>query len=92
MADNSVPANRRILIVDDNPAIHDDFLKILTATRPMTLAGVRVRMVLFAATSSTQIASSARKSRRSRRRFADATSSLTSRRKWSFTRSASPSA
>jgi diguanylate cyclase (GGDEF)-like protein len=31
MADNSVPANRRILIVDDNPAIHDDFLKILGA-------------------------------------------------------------
>src|SRR5678815_957283 len=25
------PFNRRILVVDDNPAIHDDFRKILTA-------------------------------------------------------------
>jgi CheY-like chemotaxis protein len=28
----SLPTNRRVLVVDDNPAIHEDFRKILTRT------------------------------------------------------------
>jgi diguanylate cyclase (GGDEF)-like protein len=30
MSDSAVPANRRILIIDDNPAIHQDFRKVLS--------------------------------------------------------------
>src|SRR3954470_4927869 len=33
-APSSEERNRRILIVDDNPAIHEDFKKIFTATKP----------------------------------------------------------
>ena len=29
-ADNFTPANRRILVIDDNPAIHEDFRKVLS--------------------------------------------------------------
>ena len=27
---NSIPANKRVLVIDDNPAIHEDFRKVLT--------------------------------------------------------------
>ena len=41
------PINRRILVIDDNPSIHDDFGKILTGSRSISDL-VEDRSVLFA--------------------------------------------
>ncbi len=35
---NSVPENRRILVIDDNPSIHEDFRKILSPSEDVILA------------------------------------------------------
>lgn len=39
--------NRRILVIDDNPSIHDDFRKIFPATRPETSAIDAAEAALF---------------------------------------------
>jgi two-component system, sensor histidine kinase and response regulator len=44
-------ANRRILIIDDNPAIHDDFRKIFGAYVPGTDALMEAEIALFGAAS-----------------------------------------
>ena len=41
------PVNRRILIIDDNRAIHDDFRKILTPQRPVNAALDAMEDALF---------------------------------------------
>ena len=40
-------ANRRILIIDDNPAIHDDFRKIFGGPLPGTEALTKAEIALF---------------------------------------------
>ena len=40
-------AHRRILIIDDNPSIHDDFRKILGANRPNTASLCEKEALLF---------------------------------------------
>src|SRR2546428_2397568 len=41
------PMNKRILIVDDNPAIHDDFRKILVADEPVNSSFAQEKTALF---------------------------------------------
>jgi two-component system sensor histidine kinase/response regulator len=48
----SSSANRRILIIDDNPAIHDDFRKIFAAYLPATDALTEAEIALFGGASS----------------------------------------
>jgi two-component system, sensor histidine kinase and response regulator len=45
-------ANRRILIIDDNPAIHDDFRKIFGPDLPGTEALTKAEIALFGSASS----------------------------------------
>jgi signal transduction histidine kinase/PleD family two-component response regulator len=45
-------ANRRILIIDDNPAIHDDFRKIFGSDLPGTEALTKAEIALFGGASS----------------------------------------
>jgi two-component system cell cycle sensor histidine kinase/response regulator CckA len=46
-APSPVPVNRRVLIVDDNPAIHDDFRKILGGAGPEAAEITDAEAVLF---------------------------------------------
>jgi signal transduction histidine kinase len=41
------PRNRRILVVDDNPAIHEDFRKILAASMPVVEGLAQLEAALF---------------------------------------------
>jgi two-component system sensor histidine kinase/response regulator len=56
----SASANRRILIIDDNPAIHDDFRKIFAAYLPGTDALTEAEIALFGDASSAAAAASTR--------------------------------
>src|SRR5688500_11975324 len=47
MKPDSLMSNRRILIVDDNPAIHDDFKKILGPVGPDTDGFDELEAALF---------------------------------------------
>lgn len=49
---NNLPAdkNRRVLVIDDNPAIHDDFRKILSPDTGATAALDRAGAELFGST------------------------------------------
>ncbi|HVM60497.1 MAG TPA: response regulator [Verrucomicrobiae bacterium] len=44
---NETPKNRRILVIDDNRAIHNDFRKVLTASAPQSSAVASAEAVLF---------------------------------------------
>ena len=44
MNNNPAEKNRRVLVVDDNRAIHDDFRKILTPDTVTVAPGVRLAL------------------------------------------------
>ena len=54
MTHSSQDRNRRILVIDDNRAIHDDFRKILNGTTTENVALAQAETVLFGEEAQTQ--------------------------------------
>lgn len=49
MSDATIPKNHRVLVIDDNPAIHDDFRKILSPGSPAVAALDAAELAMFGA-------------------------------------------